>query len=110
MKKLEFSYFGSSTGAAAALKASLKLSEIKAIVSRGGRPDLVFIDLSKVKIPTLLIVGGQDKDVLKLNKNAYEVLGGIKKLEVIPGATHLFEESGKLEKVSELAADWFNKY
>lgn len=111
MKKTEFSYFGSSTGAAAALKASLKLSEeIKTIVSRGGRPDLVIKDLPKVKIPTLLIVGEWDEEVWELNQKAYETLGGIKKIEVISGATHLFEEPGKLEEVSKLAADWFDKY
>jgi len=110
-KKMEFSYFGSSTGAAAALKASLKLpKEIKTIVSRGGRPDLVISELPKVTTPTLLIVGELDDEVVELNKKAYEALGGIKKLEIIPGATHLFEESGKMEEVSKLAADWFINY
>lgn len=110
-KKLDFFYFGSSTGAAAALKAAIKLpKEIKAVVSRGGRPDLAILNLPKVKVPTLLIVGEWDDEVLELNKKAYEALGGIKKLEIIPEATHLFEEPGKIEKVSELAADWFNKY
>jgi len=109
--KMEFGYFGSSTGAAAALKAAIKLpKEIKAVVSRGGRPDLVILELPKVKIPTLLIVGELDNEVLELNKKAYESLDGIKKLEIVPGATHLFEEQGKIEKVSKLAADWFDKY
>lgn len=106
MKNVEFSFFGSSTGVAGALKASLKLPEIKSIISRGGRPDLVIKDLPKIKTPTLLIVGELDDEVLELNKKAYEVLGGIKKLEIVPGATHLFEESGKLEEVSKLAVDW----
>jgi len=111
MKKLEFAYFGSSTGAAAALKSAVKLTkEIKSVVSRGGRPDLVILDLPKVKAPTLLIVGELDDEVLGLNKKAYETLTGIKKLEIIPKATHLFEESGKIEEVSKLAADWFDKY
>jgi len=110
-KKLEFGYFGSSTGAAAALKASIKLSEeIKAMVSRGGRPDLIILNLPKIKVPTLLIVGELDDEVLELNKKAYKSLGGIKKLEIVPGATHLFEEPGKIERVSKLAADWFDKY
>jgi len=110
-QKLELGYFGSSTGAAAALKAAVRLpKEIKAIVSRGGRPDLVILYLPKVKAPTLLIVGGLDDEVVKLNQKAYDALGGIKKMEVIPGATHLFEEPGKIEKVSKLAADWFEKH
>ena len=109
-KKMGFGYFGSSTGAAA-LKASLKLpKEIKAIVSRGGRPDLVISELPKVTAPTLLIVGELDDEVVELNKKAYEALGGIKKIEIISGATHLFEESGKIGKVSKLAADWFINY
>jgi dienelactone hydrolase len=109
-QKLKLGYFGSSTGATAALKASLKLPEIKAIVSRGGRPDLVILDLPKVTAPTLLIVGELDDEVMKLNQEAYDALGGIKKIEIISGATHLFEEPGKIEKVSKLAADWFDKY
>jgi len=110
MKRMDFNYFGSSTGAAAALKASLKLpKEIKSIVSRGGRPDLVISDLPKVVAPTLLIVGELDDEVVKLNKKAYDSLGGIKKMEIISGATHLFEEPGKLEEVSKLAVNWFNK-
>jgi len=111
MKKMEFSYFGSSTGAAAALKASLKLQkEIKAIVSRGGRPDLVISDLLKVTTPTLLIIGELDGEVVKLNQRAYKSLSGIKKMEIISDATHLFEEPGKIEEVSKMAADWFIKY
>jgi len=110
-QKLELGYFGSSTGAAAALKAAAKLpKEIKAVVSRGGRPDLVILELPIVKTPTLLIVGELDDEVLELNKKAYESLGGIKKLKIISGATHLFEEPEKIEEVSKLAADWFDKY
>ncbi|MDD2224685.1 MAG: alpha/beta hydrolase [Candidatus Shapirobacteria bacterium] len=111
IRKLELGYFGSSTGAAAALKAAVKLpKEIKAIVSRGGRPDLVMVDLRKVTVPTLLVVGELDDEVVKLNQKAYDALGGIKKIEIISGATHLFEEPGKIEKVSKLAADWFDRY
>jgi len=106
-KNCSMGYFGASTGAASALKAAAKFQEIEAVVCRGGRPDLVFTDLSKVAAPTLLIVGGLDKDVLELNQQAYEQLTCTKKLEIIPGASHLFEEPGKMEKVSALAAEWF---
>lgn len=105
-----FGYFGASTGAASALKAASCQSQIEAVVSRGGRPDLAMDDLSNVNAPTLLIVGGLDHDVLQLNKEAYLRLNCEKKLEVIEGATHLFEEPGKMEIVAELAADWFKKY
>lgn len=111
IKGLKIGYFGASTGAAAALKAALKLPmEIKAVVSRGGRPDLALLDLPKVTTPTLLMVGDLDYEVVELNKKAYEALGGIKKLEIINGATHLFEEPGKMEEVAKLATDWFDKY
>ncbi|MCL4387076.1 dienelactone hydrolase family protein [Patescibacteria group bacterium] len=105
-------FFGASTGAAAALQAAAILGpeEISAVVSRGGRPDLAESFLEKVQSPTLLIVGGNDEVVLELNKEAFEVLNTTKSLEVIPGATHLFEEPGALEKVADLAADWFKKY
>jgi pimeloyl-ACP methyl ester carboxylesterase len=103
-------YFGASTGAASALKAASYLSQIGAVVSRGGRPDLVLDNLPNVDVPTLLIVGSLDYDVLKLNKEAFVQLGGAKKLEVIEGATHLFEETGKMEKVTGLAVGWFEKY
>jgi dienelactone hydrolase len=110
-KKQTIGYFGASTGSAAALKAAASLgSLVKAVVSRGGRPDLAKEDLSKVKSPTLLIVGGDDDLVLKLNKEAYQELKTEKKLEIISGATHLFEEPGALEKVAQLAKDWFKKY
>lgn len=110
-KNMKIGYFGASTGAAAALRAAIKLPlEIKAVVSRGGRPDLAMLDLPKVTAPTLLIVGDLDCDVLELNRKAYEALGGIKKMEVVSGATHLFEEPGKLEEVAKLATEWFTKY
>lgn len=109
--KLAIGYFGASTGAAAALVAAAKLPEtVKAVVSRGGRPDMAEQFLPKVKAPTLLIVGGDDQEVLELNRQAYTQLQSEKKLEVVPGATHLFEEPGKLERVSELATTWFKKY
>lgn len=111
-KKLSLGLFGASTGAAAALIASANLgSKIKAVVSRGGRPDLAGNVLPKVKAPTLLIVGGNDFTVIELNESAYEKLGSpVKKLEIVEGATHLFEEPGALEKVSKLASEWFKKY
>ena len=103
-------YFGASTGAASALKAAAALPQINAVVSRGGRPDLAMDVLKNVEAPTLLIVGSLDYDVLQLNKEAYIQLECEKKLEVVEGATHLFEESGKMEIVSELATHWFEKY
>ena len=107
-RNLAFGYFGASTGAAAALIAAAKLpDEIKAVVSRGGRPDLALDYLQKVKAPTLLIVGGNDSIVLDLNRKAMARLSVLKKLEIVPGASHLFEETGKLEEVAKLSADWF---
>jgi putative phosphoribosyl transferase len=103
-------YFGASTGAASALKAASFLRQISAVVSRGGRPDLAMNDLPKVEAPTLLIVGSLDYDVLQMNKEAYRQMKCGKKLEVVEGATHLFEEPGKMDIVSELAANWFEKY
>lgn len=104
-------YFGASTGAASALRAAAKLPEIvNAIVSRGGRPDLAIDIAPKIKAPTLLIVGELDYDVLELNKKVYNVLTCDKKLDVIPGATHLFEEPGTLNKASDKATDWFNMH
>ena len=104
-------YFGASTGAASALCAAARLeNDIKAIVSRGGRPDLSMQVLHKIKAPTLLIVGGNDDIVIELNNKAYNSLAGIKKMEIIKGATHLFSESGKLEVVAELSSNWFDKY
>lgn len=108
---LNIGYFGSSTGAAAALMAAaVKDNKIGAVVSRGGRPDLAAPILSKVMAPTLLIVGGVDDIVIDLNKKAYELLQSEKRMELIPGATHLFEEPGALPQVAKLARDWFKKY
>jgi len=110
-KNLKIGYFGSSTGAAAALVAAAELgSSIGAVVSRGGRPDLAENSLSHVTAPTLLIVGGEDSLVIDLNQSALKKLHGEKKLEIVPGATHLFEEPGKLEEVARLAIKWFLKY
>jgi dienelactone hydrolase len=108
---LNIGYFGASTGAAAALKAAATLGPaIDAVVSRGGRPDLAEPDLENVQAPTLLIVGGYDDVVIELNRSAYEKLKGKKELVIVPGATHLFEEPGKLEAVAGLAASWFKQY
>jgi pimeloyl-ACP methyl ester carboxylesterase len=109
-KNCRIGYFGASTGAAAALHAAALLPSVKAVVSRGGRPDLAMEALHIVETPTLLIVGSLDYDVLKLNQQAYAKLECIKHLEVMEGATHLFEEQGMIDKVAELAAAWFRKY
>ena len=110
-KNLAIGYFGPSTGAAAALIAAADLpKDVKAVVSRGGRPDLAGESLAKVKAPTLLIVGGDDLAVLDLNREALKSIAAEKKLEIVPGATHLFEESGKLEVVARLAISWFSKF
>ena len=109
-KDCAIGYFGASTGAASALKAAAYLPNIGAVVSRGGRPDLVPDNLPDVEAPTLLIVGSLDYEVLKLNQAAWKQLECIKKLEVIDGATHLFEEKGTMEKVCEAASIWFEKY
>ncbi|HEV8130524.1 MAG TPA: dienelactone hydrolase family protein [Acidobacteriota bacterium] len=108
---LNVGYFGSSTGGGAALVAAAALqNEIRAVVSRGGRPDLAGQALPQVKCPTLLIVGGHDEPVIRLNREAYARLECKKELKIVPGATHLFEEPGKLQQVAELAAGWFKKY
>jgi putative phosphoribosyl transferase len=110
-KNLAFGYFGASTGATAALIAAAKLPEhVKAVVSRGGRPDLALNHIPKVKAPTLFIVGGNDAVVIDLNKKAMQNFSAEKKLEIVPGASHLFEETGKLEEVAKLARNWFSKY
>lgn len=110
-RTLNVGYFGASTGAAAALVAAAALPEtIRAVVSRGGRPDLAGQVLTQVQAPTLLIVGGLDTQVIELNRMALSLLQGIKNLEVVPGATHLFEEPGTLEQVAQLASDWFTRY
>ncbi len=108
---LTLGYFGASTGAAAALQAATKEPDgIAAVVSRGGRPDLAMDYLHLVKSPTLLIVGGDDRAVIPLNELAYKKLTCVKEMVIIPGATHLFEEPGTLERVAKLARDWFLKY
>lgn len=103
-------YFGASTGAAAALLAAAALQQVGAVVSRGGRPDLAMDMLSDVRAATLLIVGSLDTHVLQLNQKALAQLNGLKKLEIIPGASHLFEEPGTMEKVCVAAANWFQNY
>jgi dienelactone hydrolase len=109
--QLKPGYFGASTGAAAALVAAAKRPEIVgAIVSRGGRPDLAGSALSRVTAPTLLIVGGNDPQVLELNRTALAALPVEKQLVIVPGATHLFEESGALEQVASLAREWFERH
>jgi putative phosphoribosyl transferase len=108
---LPIGYFGASTGAAAALVASVSFPrQVKAVVSRGGRPDLAGDSLGEVVAPTLLIVGGNDQQVLQLNSEAYQKLSPPKELEIIPGATHLFSEPGTLERAAHLAAQWFTTY
>jgi putative phosphoribosyl transferase len=109
---LAVGYFGASTGGGAALVAAAQRSErVAAVVSRGGRPDLAGDSLPRVSAPTLLIVGGDDEPVIDMNQWALERLGSpVKRLEIIPGAGHLFEEPGALEQVARLAADWFTHY
>ncbi|MBJ6119460.1 dienelactone hydrolase family protein [Pontibacter sp. BT310] len=112
LNELAIGIFGASTGAASALRAAAALGPdvIKAVVSRGGRPDLADEVLPEVKAPTLLIVGGNDEPVIGMNQQAYDRLQCEKSMEIVPGATHLFEEPGTLEKVAQLATDWFKKY
>src|SRR5499427_2982485 len=110
-RDLRIEYFGSSTGGAAALVAAADLpQDVGAIVSRGGRPDLAGDALPKVHAPTLLIVGGNDDIVIELNEMASDQMRCEVKLEIIPGATHLFEEAGALEQVAKLASDWFVRH
>lgn len=105
---LGIGYFGASTGAAAAIIAAAERPDlIRAIVSRGGRPDLGGRAIERIKAPTLLLVGGHDDPVIELNQQAYDRMTCEKRLEIIPGATHLFEEPGTLEQVARLAAEWF---
>ena len=109
--KMNIGYFGASTGAAAALKAAAMMQDtISAAVSRGGRPDLTGPDLHRVRAPILLIVGGDDDVVIGLNQDAYTKLSCTKKMEIVPGASHLFEEPGALEEVARLATEWFQLY
>jgi len=108
---LPIGLFGASTGAAAALKAAAaRPQRVAAVVSRGGRPDLAGDDLPRVAAPTLLIVGGDDGIVIGLNREAAALLRCTHRVEIVPGATHLFEEPGKLERVQELARAWFEQY
>jgi pimeloyl-ACP methyl ester carboxylesterase len=110
-RRLNLGYFGASTGAAAALLAAAERPAlVDAIVSRGGRPDLAGAALSAVRAPTLLLVGAEDGPVIDLNREAYRQLTGPKRLELIPNATHLFEEPGTLEVVAERARAWFEQY
>jgi dienelactone hydrolase len=109
-RSLPLGLFGASTGAAAALVAAPRRNDVRAIVSRGGRPDLAGDALEHVNAATLLIVGGNDPEVLALNRAAYRRLHCERRLDVVPGATHLFEEPGTLEVVVALARDWFLKY
>lgn len=110
-KGMPVGYFGASTGAAAALVAAARTKQdIAAIVSRGGRPDLAGPSLAQVRAPTLLIIGGFDVAVLELNQEALKALTCEKALEVVPGATHLFEEPGTLDSVIDLAGPWFVKH
>ena len=111
LRSLPLGLFGASTGAAAALMAAADRGQlVRAVVSRGGRPDLAGPALERVVAPTLLIVGGSDDAVLDLNSEAYDRLGGVRDLEIVEGATHLFEEPGALDKVSHLATAWFLEY
>ncbi len=110
-RDLGIGYFGSSTGGAAALVAAAKVGpRINAVVSRGGRPDLAGDALLRVQSPALLIVGGYDDAVIRMNKEALAILRCEKELKIVPGATHLFEEAGALEAVARLAADWFRRH
>ena len=111
LHRLPLAFFGASTGAAAALIAAAERPQFtRAVISRGGRPDLAGSALPRVQAPTLLIVGGNDEPVIELNREAMRQMQAIVRLEIVPGATHLFEERGALERVSELGADWCREY
>lgn len=110
-KSLKIGLFGASTGGGAALVAAADIPErIHAVVSRGGRPDLAGEALPRVKAPTLLIVGSDDMPVIGMNKEAYDQMTAERHMEIVPGATHLFEEAGTLEQVARLASEWFTRY
>jgi putative phosphoribosyl transferase len=111
LKQLPLGFFGASTGAAAALIAAARSSQpVSAVVSRGGRPDLAEPWLDQVEAPTLLIVGGEDDQVIQMNRSALARLASPARLEIVPGATHLFEEPGALEEVARLAVEWFGAH
>jgi pimeloyl-ACP methyl ester carboxylesterase len=108
---LKTGLFGASTGGGAALVAAARIPDrIYAVVSRGGRPDLAGAALARVKAPTLLIVGGDDLPVIGMNQEAYDQMTAVRRMEIVPGASHLFEELGTLEQVARLARDWFQRY
>jgi len=107
---LPLGYFGASTGAAAALVAASRRDDVAAVVSRGGRPDLAGDALAGVTAPTLLIVGGDDTEVIELNRRAMAAMAGVVDLSIVPGATHLFEEPGTLEEVARLTRGWFERH
>lgn len=109
-QRLPIGYFGASTGAAAALKAAVHETSVRAVVSRGGRPDLAGDALGQVTSPVLLLVGGDDFGVIELNEDALSQLQCTKELVIVPGATHLFEEPGTLEQVAKHAAEWFKRH
>lgn len=110
VSSLPVGYFGASTGAAAALTAAATQPTVRAVVSRGGRPDLAGGHLNDVFAPTLLIVGSRDEAVLEVNELASQRLGGPRQIKIVPGATHLFQEPGALEQVAALAGDWFDEH
>jgi pimeloyl-ACP methyl ester carboxylesterase len=110
-KNYPIAYFGASTGAASAIRAAAYFGKkIKAVVSRGGRPDLALNVMNLVTAPTLLIVGQRDVSVIEMNKKAFDLLISEKEMKIIPGATHLFEEPGKLIEVADLAILWYKKH
>ena len=111
LRQLPIGYFGASTGAAAALiGAAARPAVARAVVSRGGRPDLAGDALPRVQAPTLLIVGGDDESVIEMNRDAMKQMRAPVELEIVPGATHLFEEPGTLERVMDLASNWFRRH
>src|SRR5688572_7432696 len=111
LRQFPIGYFGASTGAAAALiGAAARPTVARAVVSRGGRPDLAGDALPKVQAPTLLIVGGDDEPVIEMNRDSMKQMTAPVELEIVPGATHLFEEPGTLEQVMDLASDWFQRH
>ena len=110
-QRLKVGLFGASTGGAAALVAAARRPDrVAAVVSRGGRPDLAGPALPHVKAPTLLIVGGDDIPVIGMNREAYDQMNCVRRMEIVPGASHLFEEAGTLEQVARLASNWFTEY